>query len=703
MPGEATIKTGTSVYQPYTFLPTPDGKLIGVNGLDRGFIWDGMTATAWDLGVDAPASAPSLAAAATGGCEAGVYTCYVRFKTTDGYYGNLSAAATVTTTAGQRINWSSIPTSSNTRITHVELYRSLVGTTAVVYLVTTLAIGTTTYADTTTDATLGAASSLPITHPNGEANANQFTVPPNDRAVALMFNDRALYLVGVVYDEGTVAVTNGSAAVTGTGTSWTTAMAGRYLYRTGDTRGYLISSVASATSLTLAENYAGVNGSGASYAIKLDPAKRVQLMFSSVWDAEEKTGPEAVHGGNVISVLENYPEPDELTGAFVLNGHCFVGLERHLFQLDFVRQPLIDTSVYLFADRGLLNQRCWCIADDVAYVLDRRGAYSISGGQLKPLSDPIHDLFDGSTLDWSKSKWWHAQAWPMRHCVAFFVTFTGDTETRPMRALVYNYLLDAWWVEQYQWGLGGGCATVISGRERYLLGGEDDLVYLLHQGTLDGLDSTQETGTVRGTASASTSTTLTDATATFPSGVATSLTPIVIYAGTGKGQVRRVTTRNSDTQLTISSAWTTNPDTTSKYQLGGVEWNARFCLLALPESRDWTEPKQAVQVTFAPTDNPSQLDVRKYFNHDTSPANNRLTRDTGGVVSYKQADPDAVVNLHRTQDVLANVTGLAVDNFSGMRTENADGPTWASVEFRGFQGVSPITIYDIALEGVARG
>ncbi|RLF25311.1 MAG: hypothetical protein DRN01_06540, partial [Thermoplasmata archaeon] len=39
---------------------------------------------------------------------------------------------------------------------------------------------------------------------------------------------------------------------------------------------------------------------------------------------------------------------------------------------------------------------------------------------------------------------------------------------------------------------------------------------------------------------------------------------VIIIAGTGKGQVRTISSNTSDT-LTVSSAWTTNPDTTSEY------------------------------------------------------------------------------------------------------------------------------------------
>lgn len=67
---------------------------------------------------------------------------------------------------------------------------------------------------------------------------------------------------------GTVAVTNGSPTVTGTGSSWATnADAGMLLRVAGAGRYYIVKSVNSATSITLTENYEGSTASGQSYAL----------------------------------------------------------------------------------------------------------------------------------------------------------------------------------------------------------------------------------------------------------------------------------------------------------------------------------------------------------------------------------------------------------------------------------------------------
>lgn len=71
---------------------------------------------------------------------------------------------------------------------------------------------------------------------------------------------------------GTASFVNNSATVTGTGTSWTTNMVGMWLANTNDTRTYVITAVASATSLTLSPAYAGTTASGQGYYICNIPA-----------------------------------------------------------------------------------------------------------------------------------------------------------------------------------------------------------------------------------------------------------------------------------------------------------------------------------------------------------------------------------------------------------------------------------------------
>lgn len=70
-----------------------------------------------------------------------------------------------------------------------------------------------------------------------------------------------------------------------------------------------------------------------------------------------------------------------------------------------------------------------------------------------------------------------------------------------------------------------------------------------------------------GIATAGAASSLTDSTANF-TGIGAGWL-ISIYSGTGSGQIRTVTSLTGTTQINVSAAWTTTPDTTSKYAV----WN----------------------------------------------------------------------------------------------------------------------------------
>lgn len=67
------------------------------------------------------------------------------------------------------------------------------------------------------------------------------------------------------YSTGTIALTNGSRTVTGTGTSWTANVDAGMLIQRGNERVYVVQSVDSNTQITLTEAYEGSTGSGISY------------------------------------------------------------------------------------------------------------------------------------------------------------------------------------------------------------------------------------------------------------------------------------------------------------------------------------------------------------------------------------------------------------------------------------------------------
>ena len=98
--------------------------------------------------------------------------------------------------------------------------------------------------------------------------------------------------------------------------------------------------------------------------------------------------------------------------------------------------------------------------------------------------------------------------------------------------------------------------------------GIDSIGEIDYQRIKDIIQRELEIGLDTGNVSSSTSTTLTDLTKNWGTDQWKNAY-VEITDGTGAGQIRLITGNTLNT-LTISSAWTTNPDTTSKYRIFGA-------------------------------------------------------------------------------------------------------------------------------------
>jgi hypothetical protein len=133
-----TIASGRLPTAIWSFTRDRRGHLVGINGRERGILWDGFTGTAWELGIDAPTVAPNVAAAAGGSVTPGEHDCYYRYcadPDNNAVYSNLSPVATVNIVANQHISWSGIAGSSQSRVTKIQLWRSLADAPEVLYLI----------------------------------------------------------------------------------------------------------------------------------------------------------------------------------------------------------------------------------------------------------------------------------------------------------------------------------------------------------------------------------------------------------------------------------------------------------------------------------------------------------------------------------------------------------------------------------------
>ena len=145
----ANIKTGLTANKRFTFITFKD-LLYCFNGEDSNQVYDG-TNNCVDMGVPVP-TAPTLVAAA--GSLTGAYYYKVTYMIDSYQEGSASVASSAITLSSQGVTVT-IPTSSNTRVTHRKIYRTKTNG-SVYYLLTTISNNTaTTFGDDVADISLG--------------------------------------------------------------------------------------------------------------------------------------------------------------------------------------------------------------------------------------------------------------------------------------------------------------------------------------------------------------------------------------------------------------------------------------------------------------------------------------------------------------------------------------------------------------------
>jgi len=769
-------------FQRMCFCKTRQGDLLGVNGIDRGFRWDGATANVEALGITAPALAPTIVAAAlntadkgkaitdvtdasglyritsgshglsdgdtvrlgnvvgTGsmsndlngqsftvankatntfdldgtvfdggytsggtwsqdgyGATAGDYVFGYRYidDTTTAVPSSLTTLKKVTASENDFFTWSSLSTTTEARGQYkLELFRSTAGVTNVLFKVATIAYGSigSGFTDEVDDATLNLSSAsdvlLVLTNPpvDNSLVARRFEVPSNDRPVVVQFQDRYFYLGTVKYNRGTVGTSGSSTTITGSSTDWVSTMVGRYIEVVGQTAPREITAFGSATSLTV--DTAITVSAGTKYTIVPEQSNRRQVDFS------EPDEPESVPALNVFTVQESANDDDDIIGGMPLGSSLFLFGRRNKYAFSYSAFPILDGSVRYVEDRGAFNHFCWDVYENAAYMMDDSGPYIFTGGGSQEIGAQIQDLWrkdgDGDKIDFTKTDQFHVKVDRAKNRAYFFVAFTGDSGNYPTRALVYNIRRKTWDNYEFPQMIGSAATIQISGETRTIFGAESSNIYIADKGNTDVV-----TAEVTGTATGSSGTTLTDSGASFAAAVIGA--SVYIYEGTGKGQRRTITARTS-TQLTVAT-WTTNPDTTSKYVVGAIEWNWKSKAFSFME--DDLRGKREVAVVFKPTTGDQRIDLRFYYNHSTTPLANAMSQKLGDAIEIQETNKeDAVVFMKLARSALEDSVGRERFRFDGMYSATSHGDHEVSVELRGYAADDVPEIKSITVQGV---
>jgi hypothetical protein len=153
---------------------------------------------------------------------------------------------------------------------------------------------------------------------------------------------------------------------------------------------------------------------------------------------------------NELPIQINQKSTDVLT-ALVPFGSMLLAIQNsHTYAVTYNTDPTIDGAIQMLTHRGALHQRCWDIHDNVLYVADEAGIYSVDrSGNVDPISMPLRDFFVSELIDFSKRETFFLQTDPRTHILRFFCTLKSNSTDTPAIALCYDIQAKTWWTESY--------------------------------------------------------------------------------------------------------------------------------------------------------------------------------------------------------------------------------------------------------------
>ena len=677
-----TLKSGLSVDFPVTITRLPTGEVLFANGLNKPQRWDGITSASENAGI--PRSGTCTATSGGSGSIDGVYTYAVRFLDDENIPGDMSTTAVTTVDTVLRVTYSGIPTSSDSRVTQRQVFRSSAGQSTVLYLDTTIADNTTvTIASTFTDSTLQNRTAIAVLKPDGTPNSRRFGVPPSNKLVVVSHQDRTFWAVDPVLDQGHAEMTTNSVTAVLHGATVTDQLVSRELHVRGHNTVYTISAVSpTANNLTLSVVFSGPTNLFSKYAVKSPKTERNLIYFSEAGE------PESVPSTNAIRLRQEDGEGNEITAVASIGSFMWLFTLTRTYRWTFMAHPVLDGAIFPATYRGCINQRTWAQVEGISYILDREGVYSFSGGAVSPISQGIQDIFrPNGGIHWENEQWFHADYYDSEETVKFFVCLDGSKY--PRHAICFHYRQNTWWIEEYPWPVPSSAVVPVAKHRRMLIGTTHDRVMLTSEGTLDGPSKPLK---ARGTVASATHTSVTVASPNFTvSDVVNS--PIQIVKGKGKGQRRVIFEANGTTgRIDIDRGWNIKPDSTSEFQIGGVDWNMKTRWLRLSDMEE--DNTRAYRLAFQPTETSASLDIRSYFNYETVPINNQGSYDLDKGTNIDAGKPDV------EKDMKAINEGWTRHQFGGHQDHRGPASRFVACELRGVQNQDHVKIRSLGVDGV---
>ncbi len=611
---------------------------------------------------------------------AGTYTAYVRFIDGDGNPSALSPISNeITIASASSVEYSSVQAAASP-VTKRQILRNTSGQNLVYYVdIETSDLTTTTWSSTKDDDTLAEGEAVALYDTDGSSLVSRFGLPPQDR-VALAEHSSRLFAAGTLVYEGTCTITNGSAAVTGINTEFTTAMEGRVFRIKGQNTEYEIDEVSSATALTLTAVFAGTTGYY-EFEVTSQPATR-NLIYPS------EVGP-YFDGWNVLLGVEVGDPHDEVRALLSASSYLYVFQRNSTFRLTYQDTP-DDGTAFLEFRRGAVNQRCLAQVGSDTYILDERGVYKFGGGGAEDISNAVQVLFrlrpvapHIPRINWNQQRFFHSSVDLAEETVRWFVCL-GDTYF-PKHALCYCFGTEEWWIEEYPVYVSAS-VPLFGVPATPAVGSAANRILALVPGELDLVAHDAGTSRIRLTGATLTTASFLSTVAVPASTVGTSVS---VVSGRGKGQTRLIVSISAGV-MTVDRPWCIKPTNGSVIQIGGIVWSWRSKKLKRSEDSD-----SYMALQFVPLSEGS-LDVRTYDDYATTPTimaadYGEFPSDSDGVRTRKGSS-DAEINL-------AISDGYAEWNRAEPSPVGTKSAGVLQVELRGVSSRDPLRLRSLEIGG----
>lgn len=445
------------------------------------------------------------------------------------------------------------------------------------------------------------------------------------------------------------------------------------------------------------------------YAVDTSGSKPNTILYSEVDE------PESVPDINEIVLQQNSRDADAVTALVPYGPTMLVMQSRHSYALTFAKQPYLDAQVTPIAYRGCESQRCWDILDGVCYALDQYGVYSMeSGGNLKPLSQPVDDIFI-KQVDWAKSRWFYLAADPVTRIIRAFVALKGDGSAgHPTLAMCYHVDSGTWWKERYPQRLSAASAVRLSNGDYRVVHVGRGGVYLLDEGHCDLARGAVVKTTVTNAGSGYTK----PPTVTASDGSGASFRASIDL----NGRLTAIWITSMGYGYTSGSLYISPPDVS-----GGTQATATYAASSMAADvpvfmpyfyktgaseyvNDSADPKAAstnarnVTLQYMPQSSSCEVAMRLYYNNSPHPRPNAVPRDRGVGFTSNTVDSGGRLDMAAGMTKYGADTGVARALLSGRTMDDmASADRAVAIELAGARkSEEPVTFYALEAQGTVK-